>query len=102
MSRTTRKEVEALFVQLANALDRSDMSLDFYGAAGGYRIMASDGHVPFGHRRRVAGEMASTIRFALDVLHFDGERDREEDRRSYAQGVSDCAEHWPYYDQLLS
>lgn len=81
--RTTRKQVEAVFGQLMHALDTTDYALDFYGLGGGYMILGRHdgnhpGHAPFGHRRRPAGEMASTLRFALDVIQLKDRLNRTE------------------------
>lgn len=76
---TTRRELEGLMDLLCSALDDSDLHLDYYAAGGGYRVMGGSrgpGATPFGTSRRPAREMASAIRFALDALHYDMDRDR--------------------------
>lgn len=107
MARTTRKQVEALFAQLASALDTTDYALDFYGVGGGYMILGrhdgnQPGATPFGSRRRPAGQMADALRFALDALQLEDRLNRADDDQAYRRGVEDCAEKWPYYEELLS
>jgi hypothetical protein len=69
-ARTTHTDVARTFGRFLNALGRTDgeLDLDYYGAAGGYRIVTADQHTPFGSRRRTMREMVDLMEFAIDAL----------------------------------
>jgi hypothetical protein len=68
--RTSHSDVATTFARFVNALGRPDLELDleYYGAAGGYRIVTRDQRTPFGSRRRTRREMVMLLDFAIDAL----------------------------------
>jgi len=79
--RVTRKHVENVFAQLVKRMTEHGAAAGEghhyalnYSSYGGYEIVIVEEpngaqSNPFGHTRRNAREMVSTMRFALDVLY---------------------------------